>query len=268
MPSPKEAPSAANGERRSFMRKHVWAISIRRTFRVLQRFIAALARTDAHYTLYIIDEYLSVADMTREERLARSIHDRLHRDFADYNFHFDLGQQVHIHLDTAIVLCRTLFDSAAQHLRDGDARYADLCKRRLQFIEFRLFGQDHDFGDLALFRAFPNVRDRDRFIEFSDICAQPFRIKHFRRQGNGRKIRIGTDKPVFILIEAFDRSAIAPDTIVAVVAQNTRLKKKLDQSYVAKFVMKSTFGTPMSPNSASSPIRSPAPSRTNTTVHA
>ena len=69
MPSPKEAPSAANGERRSFMRKHVWAISIRRTFRVLQRFIAALARTDAHHTLYIIDEYLSVADMTREERL-------------------------------------------------------------------------------------------------------------------------------------------------------------------------------------------------------
>ena len=62
------------------------------------------------------------------------------------------------------------------------------------------------------------------------------------------------------------RSAIAPETIVAVVAQNTRLKKKFDQSYVSKLVMKSRLGMPTSPASASSPIRSPAPRSTNTTV--
>ena len=54
--------------------------------------------------------------------------------------------------------------------------------------------------------------------------------------------------------------------MVAVVAQNTRLKKKVDQSYVAKLLNMSRLGMPTSPKSASSPIKSPAPSSTNTMV--
>ena len=59
---------------------------------------------------------------------------------------------------------------------------------------------------------------------------------------------------------------MAPETMVAQVAQNTRLKKKVDQSYVAKLVNRSRLGMPTKPNSASSPIRSPAPSKINTMV--
>ena len=43
------------------------------------------------------------------------------------------------------------------------------------------------------------------------------------------------------------RSAIDPETIVAAVAQNTRLKTKLDQSPSAKFVKSCRFGFPIRP---------------------
>ena len=64
--------------------------------------------------------------------------------------------------------------------------------------------------------------------------------------------------------ENFVRSAIAPDTIVAVVAQNTRLKTKVDAPVnepsaglainSLKFVKRSMFGKPINPNNVSSPI--------------
>ena len=61
------------------------------------------------------------------------------------------------------------------------------------------------------------------------------------------------------------RSAIAPETIVAVVAQNTRLNTKLDQSKPAYDVKISNPGFPIKPNK-SSPSKSPKPIRMNITV--
>ncbi len=54
------------------------------------------------------------------------------------------------------------------------------------------------------------------------------------------------------------RSAIAPDTIVAVVAQNTKLNTKLDQSKLAYDVKISNPGFPISPI-----ISSPSTGETN-----
>ena len=48
-------------------------------------------------------------------------------------------------------------------------------------------------------------------------------------------------------IENFVRSAMAPETMVAAVAQNTSWKKKLLQSNAAKEVNMSYSGTPMNP---------------------
>ena len=45
------------------------------------------------------------------------------------------------------------------------------------------------------------------------------------------------------------RSAIAPDTMVAVVAQNTKLNTKLDQSKLAYDVKMSNPGFPIKPRS-------------------
>ena len=61
------------------------------------------------------------------------------------------------------------------------------------------------------------------------------------------------------------RSAIAPETIVAVVAQNTRLKTKLEKSNSAYDVNRSNPGFPINPN-RSSPINNPKPIKMNTTV--
>ena len=64
----------------------------------------------------------------------------------------------------------------------------------------------------------------------------------------------------------FVLSAIAPETIVAAVAQNTILNTKLCHGNSAKFVNKSRFGRPIRPKNASSPIIRPKPRTINTTV--
>ena len=61
------------------------------------------------------------------------------------------------------------------------------------------------------------------------------------------------------------RSAIAPDTIVAVVAQNTKLNTKLDQSKLAYDVKMSNPGFPISPI-ISSPSNRLKPIRINVQV--
>ena len=58
---------------------------------------------------------------------------------------------------------------------------------------------------------------------------------------------------------------MAPDTMVAVVAQNTRLNTKFDQSKLSYAVKMSKPGLPMKP-SRSSPSSSEKPMRINTTV--
>ena len=60
-------------------------------------------------------------------------------------------------------------------------------------------------------------------------------------------------------------SAIAPETIVAVVAQNTRLNMKFDQSKLSYAVKTSKPGFPIKPI-ISSPRNSPKPIRINVTV--
>ena len=60
-------------------------------------------------------------------------------------------------------------------------------------------------------------------------------------------------------------SAIAPDTIVAVVAQNTRLNTKLEKSKFSYAVKRSNPGFPMKP-ARSSPSNRLNPIRINTTV--
>ena len=58
---------------------------------------------------------------------------------------------------------------------------------------------------------------------------------------------------------------MAPDTMVAVVAQNTRLNTKLEKSNPSYAVKRSNPGFPINPT-RSSPIKSPKPIRMNTTV--
>ena len=69
---------------------------------------------------------------------------------------------------------------------------------------------------------------------------------------------------------------MAPETMVAVVAQNTRLKTKVEAPVklpsaglaikALKFANKSMFGRPTKPNKVSSPIIKVYPKRENTTV--
>lgn len=64
-------------------------------------------------------------------------------------------------------------------------------------------------------------------------------------------------------------SAIAPDTIVAAVAQNTRLKTKLEAFSATNFeksVNNPIVGTPINPPAASCPTSREKPSSINTTV--
>ena len=59
---------------------------------------------------------------------------------------------------------------------------------------------------------------------------------------------------------------MAPDTMVAAVAQNTKLNTNEDQSKEVKSVKIPRVGMPTNPPKASSPSINPAPRRTNTTV--
>ena len=70
-------------------------------------------------------------------------------------------------------------------------------------------------------------------------------------------------------------SAIEPETIVAAVAQNTKLKTNVDAMVkpsaglsmkVANLANKSILGIPTNPNKASSPIIKPKPNNMKTTV--
>ena len=73
----------------------------------------------------------------------------------------------------------------------------------------------------------------------------------------------------------FVLSAMDPETIVAAVAQNTRLKTNVEAAVkpsaglsinAANFANKSKLGIPIRPNKASSPIIKPKPNSIKTTV--
>ena len=178
----------------------------------LQGVVAALARAHADDVFHVVDEDLAVADVPGIQGGARRFYYLFHGHLADDHFHLDFGQQVHIHLDAAVVLACALFHAAAEHLRHRDARHAQGVERGLQIVEFGLLGDDDDFGKF-LFRP-ARADDGDHRVgqglrggssRLGDLRrGSHIGIQHFRRQGDGRKVRVGAHEAVFVLVEPFD----------------------------------------------------------------
>ena len=92
---------------------------------VLQGVVTRFTRADADYVFHVVDEYFPVTDMPCIQRAARRRDHFGYGYFADDHFDFDLGQQIHIHLDASVIFARALLHAAAEYLRDRDTRHAD-----------------------------------------------------------------------------------------------------------------------------------------------
>lgn len=72
-------------------------------FHILEGVVAFLAGADLDHVLHIVDENLPVADMAGVEHLLGGLNDGAHGNLADHHVHLNLGQQVGLNGDAAVV---------------------------------------------------------------------------------------------------------------------------------------------------------------------
>ena len=102
---------------------------------VLQSGIAFFAGANLDDILDVVDKDLAVADVSGVQGLLGGRDSVCHGNLADDRFHLDLGKQIQVHRNAAIVFRAALLDAAAENLRDRDARDSDP-------VEFGLEGFD------------------------------------------------------------------------------------------------------------------------------
>ena len=82
----------------------LFTASVLRLLYILQSCIIFFAGTNLYNLVYVVNENLTVTDMTGVKSLLGSFHNFGYRNLADYNFYFHLREQGGIHFNTTIHL--------------------------------------------------------------------------------------------------------------------------------------------------------------------
>ena len=86
--------------------------------------------------------------MTGIQYFLGRVNHRAHGNLADYNFHFNLGQQIHLHRNAAVVFRAAFLHAAAQYLRDRHAGNANFLHGDLEHFKAALLGHNDYLGHL------------------------------------------------------------------------------------------------------------------------
>ena len=117
-------------------------------FYVLKRVVAFFTRANLYHVFHIVNEDLTVSDMTRVKSLLGSFDHVAHRNLADDDIDLYLGKQICLDRNATVLLGLTLLNTASKHVGHRHTRDADCRHGILQSLKPRLLENDLHLGDL------------------------------------------------------------------------------------------------------------------------
>lgn len=92
---------------------------------ILKGNVAFVACADADNVFNGVDEDFAIADLSGIEGFFGGFDDGANGDFADDDFDFQFGQQIHFQFNAAVVFGAAFLQAAAEDVGDGHAADAD-----------------------------------------------------------------------------------------------------------------------------------------------